>query len=754
MHIRSLLLGLASFSMASGLLFTRAHADEIADKFAQFDTNHDGVLSGEELNATPWLRQLDLNGDGQVTLEEVREGMAKLRGGLLKKLAEKLTAGSGESEAAGGGRIAVELLFKQLDKNGDGKLTPDELKDKAWFEKLDLNKDGVVTLEEAEQALGKTIARREPGRNLPPNAGFTESDMAPLTEQPLLIKAGDRGVGRKVDDLTLKNLDGHDVSLTVPKGDKAMVLALFSATCPISNKLGAELARIEKDYAGRNVAFFLVNIAPETKPDDVRKFISGFGLKSTVVNDPGQTLQRTLAATTSTEVFVLDAARTLSYRGAINDQYGLGYSKAAPMKNYLRDALDAALRDDAPAIAATSAPGCALDVPNAPNAAPTKLTYNHDISRILQANCVGCHHDDGIAPFPLDTYAEVIEHAGMMKKQVNRGAMPPWFAVDAPGQTHQWLNDRSLSVTDKTDLLAWLNSERPIGAPADAPVARQFKTEWMIGQPDVVFQIPHPIQVKAEGTMPYQTETVETNLTEDHWVRGYEIQPTNRAVVHHVIVRVHAAGAGPSKDADGRDGFFAAYVPGNSFRILPEGFAKHLPAGSKISFQIHYTPNGHATQDQIKIGLLYAAQPPQYEVHVTALVKVGINIPPGAADHVETSEMPIPSNMMFMSFMPHMHVRGKAFKYELITPDGKSETLLDIPHYDFNWQIQYQYAQPKFVPAGSKVRITAVYDNSAGNPANPDPTKAVRWGPQTSDEMMVGYVEHFTPYPGAKVAKQ
>jgi hypothetical protein len=500
---------------------------------------------------------------------------------------------------------------------------------------------------------------------------------------------------------------------------------------------------------------YLVNIAPETKADDVRKFTSAFGLKSPVVNDPGQMLQRTLAATTSTEVFVLDASRTLVYRGAVNDQYGLGYSKNAPTRSYLRDALDAVLTSAAPPIAATSAPGCALDVAAvAAKAAPTKLTYSHDISRILQANCVECHHEGGIGPFPLDNYDDVIEHAGMIRKQVTRSAMPPWFAAKQPGQDHVWMNDRSLTDSDKADLLSWLSSDRPAGNSADAPVPRHYGTDWTIGQPDAVFQIPQPIAVKAEGTMPYQRAIVQTTYTEDKWVRGYEILPTARAVVHHVIVHVHPPGTRLEEAGDSSQGFFAAYVPGNSYHLLPEGFAKRLPAGSRLSFEIHYTPNGHATQDQLKIGLLFAAQPPQYEVHVSSVAKHNLNIPPGEANHVEVAETVIPANMMLMSFVPHMHVRGKAFKYELITADGKTETLLDIPHYDFNWQLHYQYAEPKFVAAGSKVRITAVFDNSPGNPANPDPSKTVHWGAQTSDEMMIGYVEHFTPYTGTKVAQK
>jgi len=734
------------FLCAATLAFAdEAPTDEIAEKFKQLDTNHDGVLSGDELNALPILRKLDLNGDGKVTLEEAREAIAKMRGDVVSLLKEKLGDFGTDS------RLAADLLFKRFDKNEDGKLTPDELPNKAWFDKLDANKDGIVTLEEARQVLADVIAHRPPARTLPKSASFAEADMAPLKEEPLLVKAGDRGVGRRVDALTLKDLDGHDAPLSAAPGDKALIVALFNATCPISNKLGPALARIEKDYTSRHVAFCLVNVAPETKAEEVRKFVADFGLKSPVFADPDQTLQRTLAATTTTEVFVLDAARTLVYRGAINDQYGLGYSKDAPKKNYLRDALESVLSDAPPVITATSAPGCALDVPS--QLTHTQLTYHHDISRILQANCVGCHHHDGIAPFSLETYGDVIEHAGMMKKQVNRGAMPPWFAAPSATQAHEWLNDRSLSEADKTDLLTWLNSNRPMGEAADAPVPLHFGNDWNIGKPDAVFQIPQPIQIKAEGTMPYQTAVVETNLTEDRWVRGYEIRPTDRAVVHHVIVRVHPKGAKVS-ERDGDDGFFAAYVPGNTWHVLPEGFARLLPAGSRISFQIHYTPNGHATQDQIKIGLLYAAQPPQYEVHISSLAKPGLNIPPGDANHVETAEQTLPANMMFMGLMPHMHVRGKAFKYELITPDGKTETLLDIPHYDFNWQIHYQYAQPKFIPAGSKIRITAVFDNSAGNPANPDPTKTVHWGQQTYDEMMIGYVEHFTPHAGAKVAQQ
>jgi hypothetical protein len=349
--------------------------------------------------------------------------------------------------------------------------------------------------------------------------------------------------------------------------------------------------------------------------------------------------------------------------------------------------------------------------------------------------------------------ADVIENAGMVKKQLERGAMPPWFAAPAPAGVHSpWSNDRSLSARDKADVLAWLQSNRPAGDPKEAPVPRVFSSEWSIGTPDLVVQIPQPIAIKAEGTMPYQFVTAETSLTEDRWVQGYEIRPTDRSVVHHVIVQVHEKGKPIRNRGEGGEGYWAAYVPGNTSHLYPEGFARKLPAGATVSFQIHYTPNGKATTDQIRIGLVFSKTPPRYEMRTVALANARLQIPPGAANHVETTQHYLSNDLQVTALMAHMHVRGKAFKYEITYADGKTETLLDIPRYDFNWQLRYDYATPKLFPRGSTVKVTAVFDNSTGNPANPDPTKLVKWGPQTFDEMMIGYFEIFVPVTETKVA--
>lgn len=635
--------------------------------------------------------------------------------------------------------------FDNLDKNEDGLLTADEVPNPRWMRFLDRDGNGSVTLAEATEAM---LKRRKKGEAVPDTVPVKPASEDPaLTEAPIILKSSECGVGHLVPDLALKDSNGNELGLSQHLADgQGIMIAFFGATCPISGKLGPELARLEKDAAAKQIRMLLVcPVATETA-EDMHKFTVDHGLKSTVIHDADGRLTATLAATTTTEVFLLDAARTLIYRGAINDQYGLGYSKEKPNKTYLRDAMAAMLRNEVPTIAATTAPGCALDFKKDAAVTQTSVTYHHQISRILQASCVECHRKGAIGPFSLESYEDVVENAGMIRKQVERGVMPPWFAAPPPdGQHSPWLNDVSLAEPDKKQLLTWLASDRPLGDPADAPKPRHFPEEWSIGQPDLIVQLPKPVSIKAEGVMPYQFVTTTTSLEEDRWVQSYEIMPTDRGVVHHVIVQVHPKGSDVRDRGEGAEGYWAAYVPGNAARVWPDGFAKKLPAGATVSFQIHYTPSGKKTQDQLRMGLVFAKEEPRYIVHTAAVAHPRINIPAGAPHHIEVKEQHVPRDMNILAFMAHMHVRGKAFKFEVTPPGSKSEVLLDIPRYDFNWQLRYDCAQPKFLAKGSKVKITAAFDNSEGNPANPDPTQNVRWGPQTYDEMMIGYFEYYTP---------
>lgn len=574
-------------------------------------------------------------------------------------------------------------------------------------------------------------------------AAIRAAEPESLKVGPQILKANEHGVGRLVPALAAADLNGRAMRIGEQDSAVALVLAFFSTTCPISNKLGPELARLERDCAARGIAVWLVNAAPADTDAELAGFAAKFALKAPIVPDRDGAVGRALGLASTTEIFVIDRRRTLVYRGAINDRYGLGYARDTATRNYAREAIDAVSAGRPPEIGATSAPGCAVEL-RAGDGPATPITYYNQISRTIQSHCVECHHTGGLGPFSLESYEQVVKNAAMIRRQVARGAMPPWFAtrIDPHGES-PWINDRSLSDAEKSELLSWLDSDRPKGDPADAPLPRVFTNDWAIGEPDAILQLKEPVAVKAEGTMPYQYRVVETSFSDERWVQAYEIRPTVPAVVHHVIVSVHGRDEILSRQGDeGAQGFWAAYVPGNSHRIYPAGYARRLPAGAKVLFQIHYTPNGTAVDEQLRIGLLFAKEPPRHEVFALGIPQPRLRIPPGAASHVETARYRLPANVTVTALQAHAHLRGKAFKFELLRDDAAPETLLDLPRYDFNWQLQYNYAQPRALPAGATLKVTAMFDNSAQNPANPDPTKEVRWGQQTFQEMMIGYVEY------------
>jgi thiol-disulfide isomerase/thioredoxin/mono/diheme cytochrome c family protein len=571
--------------------------------------------------------------------------------------------------------------------------------------------------------------------------------------------ARELGVGSYAADARASGIDGVVRSWREGRGEKLTVVALTSDTCPLCRKFGPSLARIEDAFRARGVKFVFVNVSGTDSAADMRKQVADLGLEGLYLNDAGGEVTRSLRARTTTEVFVIDSANTLVYRGAAHDQYGVNFTLPEPRRRFLEDALDAALARRAPEIQATSSPGCAIEPSKATAAATAapapSVTYARDISRIIAANCVECHREGGVGPFRLDTYDAVSRRATMIRAVTEAGTMPPWFAAPMHGADRlplpsPWSNDRAMGEAEKDAIAAWIAAGKPEGDPKDLPLPRVFaEGAWKIGTPDAVFPLPDPIAVKADGFMPYQNVLVPTNLTEDRWVKAVQIAPTDPSVVHHVLV--FALDETTAKDpatrrrlgADESSGYWAAYVPGNDSTVLPEGMARKLPAKSSLLFQIHYTPNGKATSDQMKIGLVFADETPKHLVRTAAVASLRLRIPPGAANHRETGQLRVPADARILAFMPQMHVRGKAYRYELELPGQPKRTVLDIPKYDFNWQLRYELREPLEVPRGAVLHGTAWYDNSADNPANPDPTKTVRWGQQTVDEMMLGYIEYY-----------
>ncbi len=244
------------------------------------------------------------------------------------------------------------------------------------------------------------------------------------------------------------------------------------------------------------------------------------------------------------------------------------------------------------------------------------------------------------------------------------------------------------------------------------------------GKPDAIVQLPEPQKVKAEGTMPYQHVSIKTDFPEDRWVQGrrdHSRDPRGRASCG----RVHDARSQAGREgAELRSihGFFAAYVPGNGAVMFPEGFAKKLPKGATLTFEMHYTPNGTATTDQTRLGIFFADKAPTHTIRVAGIHSRGLKIPPHASDHTVSGRVPVPEDVKLLAFMPHMHLRGKSFRYEAVLPDDSRQTLLEVPRYDFNWQLRYEYRDPLALPKGSFIRATGTFDNSEDNPNNPDPS--------------------------------
>ena len=404
------------------------------------------------------------------------------------------------------------------------------------------------------------------------------------------------------------------------------------------------------------------------------------------------------------------------------------------------------------------------------------VTYHKNVLPILQAHCQSCHRPGEAAPMSFLTYQSTRPWAKAIRQAVLKRSMPPWSAE--PGIAHL-RNDPTLDRRQIDTLVAWADSGAEEGDPKDAPPPRHFVEGWNLGTPDVVFEMPVDYEVPATGTIDYTFVILPTNFKEDRWIQASEARPGNRAVVHHAVAWVRTPGSkwlreyptgvpfvakprpGTSKrTSDGdrtlegsiHDERIANYAPGRTAWKFPPGHAMLLEAGSDIVFQLHYTPNGKPARDRSRIGFVFAKEPPAKRVFNFGLGNAGFVIPPGAPAHLVEGKETLLQDVELLSFNPHMHLRGKAMEYRAVYPSGQTEVLMRVPSYDFRWQHSYELASPKRLPKGTRLEVTATFDNSPNNPDNPDPKAEVRWGDQSWEEMMVGFVNMAIP-PGLDLSK-
>ena len=550
-------------------------------------------------------------------------------------------------------------------------------------------------------------------------------------------------LGKKVPDFKLQDFRGKEHALADYAQSKLVVLAFLGTECPLARLYGTRLAKLADEYQDRGVTFLGINANVQDSLTEIAAYARAHDIKFPLLKDVGNKLADALASERTPEIFMLDEDRVVRYRGRVDDQYGVGFIREAPQRHDLKAALDDLLAGKPVTTPATEPVGCHIGRIQTPKPGAT-VTYSNQIARIFQRRCVECHRSGDIAPFELTDYDEVVGWAEMIDEVVREGRMPPWHADPNHGR---FVNDRSLSKAERALIHQWVADGAPQGDPQELPPPRAFVSGWQLPrEPDLVLHVTEePFKVQAEGEVKYQWFTVDPGFKEDKWLQAAEIQPGNRAVVHHVLAFTRKAGE--RRQFNVRDGFLAGYVPGLRPRPFPQGMAKLIPAGSQLVFQVHYTPIGSEQLDRSKIGLLFAdPKEVTHQVQTTQAINLAFEIPPQADNHEVAGTSPAaPRDVLLLSLMPHMHLRGKSFTYEAIYPDGKREMLLDVPAYDFNWQTGYLLKDPKPLPAGTRIHCVAHFNNSAQNLANPDPTKTVKWGDQTWNEMMIGYLDVALP---------
>jgi hypothetical protein len=411
-------------------------------------------------------------------------------------------------------------------------------------------------------------------------------------------------------------------------------------------------------------------------------------------------------------------------------------------------------------------------------------TFTRDVAPILYKHCVGCHHSSDIAPMPLITYKDVRPWAASVKEAVLSRKMRPWKADPHYGK---WLNDPTLTPVEVETIHVWASGAKLEGDPKALPPAPVFTEGWRNGKPDLVLSIPEH-KLEGKGADEHVSIVVPTGFTEDRWIVAAELRAGNRKIVHHAHVFVidpEQKAAAKQPDAadeytrwlhlrqgteswirpdapvinDGcaidDNGVFpgakqsdlgsliASYLPGRAPDVYPEGTARKIPAGSSLRFQIHYSrTTGKPETDITSVGFVFSKEPPKQVARRIDLSNHMFRIPAGATDQEVCECHTFQKDMYITSLTPHMHLRGKSMRFEVTYPDGRKETLLNVPEYSFNWQITYRAASPIFIPKGTRLAFIAHFDNSPNNPANPDPKIPVRWGTASENEMMDGWVEY------------
>lgn len=543
-------------------------------------------------------------------------------------------------------------------------------------------------------------------------------------------------IGKLVADFTLDNCYGKPVTLSDVAQGKPTAIVFLGTECPLAKLYGPRLAEMQRRFDDKAVVIGVCS----NKQDSITELVAyanRYDIHFPLLKDVGNRVADAMGAKRTPEVFLLDRDRKIRYHGRVDNQYGVGYSRKKADQHELARAIEELVSGNAVSAPETEVVGCHIG--RVKQAEPTgQITYTKHIAPIFNERCVNCHREQEIAPFTLTSYEDIQGWEDTILEVIDEGRMPPWFADPKHGK---FTNDARLNDEQKQLIATWIENGMPKGDPADLPEPPQFTVGWQIPEPDQVFKMSSkPFQVPAEGVVDYQHFVVDPGWTEDKYITAAEARPQNRGVVHHILVFVLPPGN--PRIVDRLNSVLAGYAPGATPMLLEAGTAMKAKAGSKLLFQMHYTPNGYKQTDLSYVGVCFTTKDQVKTIQEGAIaINPLFTIPPHEANHEVIGFYYAYKDQWLTTMTPHMHLRGKAFKYEAVYPDGKTEILLNVPHYDFNWQLEYILEEPKLLPRGTMVKCTAVYDNSESNLANPNPDRAVGWGDQSWDEMMIGFMD-------------
>ncbi len=583
-------------------------------------------------------------------------------------------------------------------------------------------------------------------------------------------------IDTRIGNFTLPAASEKPFQLHDLAGKKAVVVVFLNFECPVSTSYSQELTTLAKTYGERGVAF--AGVCP-CDPDDrasAARHAAEYKLPFPVYLDEKGTAADALKAAVTPEVFVLDHNFYLRYRGRIDDGYSARLKRNISIKHHdLHDALEELLAGKAVTNKATVAIGCPIVLDRAIKKTGA-VTYYRDVQPILQENCQSCHRPGEVGPFSLTNYKQAVNWAGDVKEYTQSRRMPPWKPVAGAG----FHNERKLTEKQIATLTAWVDGGTPEGDPQDAPPAKEFPDGWQLGKPDLVLTMSDDFQLGPTGPDVFRCMVLPTGLTEDKYVTAIEMKPGNPRILHHTLIFIDAQGrarelekkeqARPKKEGslDGgcgysagmggvgfrADGGLRGWAPGVLPLPTPEGAGYFLPRNSDLVLQMHYHRNGRLEKDRSTVGLHFAKKPVRKRVRSVVLaggdqLAFLLRIPKNDPAFAIKGTMWAAQDFDLHDVLPHMHMVGKKIQVTMTPPDGEPQTLIAIDDWDYNWQEVYVFKQPIHVKAGTRFDVQAIYDNSSGNPNNPNnPPQVVTFGEQTTNEMCFVFLSATSDRPG------